>query len=591
MTSHNPTQTKSSIHEILDQQEDQAEKGLIESVERRRQPSDLQQEWQPAVSGERPPLPHVPFKKLYNVMNSDNTNETPSSPPPPPPPHQQRDSASITSRGNQSRGSINNNSASRGSRSDRSQLSRGRGNRHLSHAPNYAEIAQKLRRKSSARDIMANVDYISDGDGGVGAETSTSRQTPPSASRNTSSLTNHPNNTNYHGRTSSFTSHHQRHPSKAHALLEAIQERTYQASGLETELEIENGASSQLRRRSSSIFEGIGAPGTLNDVGASSLAMEDSNTDQLITGAMQVERLFWSAEHEAAIQEEQEAELYPEVHTDEPILEPFAGDPKLLADNSGRDEVMNEEMQPLTSRQDGSYGTSPNERTTIETPNTPYRRNMIAQDRKAALKFRRQTKSAFWKELLHYLDPRYLWAQLVHLAMSSLAFKLCMPLTCFSWIFFYYLGDPSPEFLPGKASISWWLLFIARQCLILDVARLAQWFFVDCIILNSRIAVRILGPLPTLVVIQAKGWPFCAFAWAFIDLFAIHGTDHFQQHWLYWTGISLFSYGNTGVYLLNHPTYTRILLAGLIAGIATAAKRTFVALYFGHRTLGKSIEL
>lgn len=340
-----------------------------------------------------------------------------------------------------------------------------------------------------------------------------------------------------------------------------------------------------------SIFEGIGTPGAPTEVGASSLAMEDSNTDQLITGAMQVERLFRDdgdpLDEEMA--EEEEAELYPEV-TDSSAtgLEPFDGDPKTLPGGGGVMEA-NEETKPLVGSPH-SYGTRPIERNPSESFGNN-KRGAIPEDRRAALNQRRKSMGKWenWRRRLKgcFCDPRYLLDTFYHIVVSSLSFKVSMPLTVLSAVFFYQLGDPSPEFLPGRASISWWLLFLARQCFTLDLARLSQWIIIDCIILSSRSAVRLLGPLLTLVTIQAKGWPFCGFGWATIDLFGLHGTQRFQQHWLYWTGITLYKYGDTGLYFLDSPVYTRVLLAAMLAGIATTAKRTFVALSFGRRTFGK----
>jgi hypothetical protein len=154
-------------------------------------------------------------------------------------------------------------------------------------------------------------------------------------------------------------------------------------------------------------------------------------------------------------------------------------------------------------------------------------------------------------------------------------------------VVYYHLGNPNLEFMPGHASVAWWLIFVGRQCITLELARLTQWLLVDKIILGTRVAVKCLGPLPTLYAIQAKGWPIMLALWAIADLFLLHGDNRFQQHWFYFTGISIFKDANSGVYILTSPTYLRMLLSMLVAGLATAGKRTAVAMYFGRRTFSE----
>lgn len=74
-------------------------------------------------------------------------------------------------------------------------------------------------------------------------------------------------------------------------------------------------------------------------------------------------------------------------------------------------------------------------------------------------------------------------------------------------------------------------------------------------------------------------------AWSLWDLILLHGDNTFQQNWLYWTDISLFSPANVGGYILEKDIYLRALIAAIIAGVATAIKRTVLALYFGKKTV------
>jgi len=74
-------------------------------------------------------------------------------------------------------------------------------------------------------------------------------------------------------------------------------------------------------------------------------------------------------------------------------------------------------------------------------------------------------------------------------------------------------------------------------------------------------------------------------AWALWDLILLHGDNDFQQHWCGWTGIRLFSSENPGGEVIETDLYLRLLLSLVIAGVATAIKRTALALYFGKKTV------
>jgi hypothetical protein len=67
----------------------------------------------------------------------------------------------------------------------------------------------------------------------------------------------------------------------------------------------------------------------------------------------------------------------------------------------------------------------------------------------------------------------------------------------------------------------------------------------------------------------------------------LHGNNTFQQHWLYFTGIRIYSLANSGSYILASNGYLRILLGMILAGVATTTKRTLLTLYFGKRSFGE----
>jgi hypothetical protein len=122
-----------------------------------------------------------------------------------------------------------------------------------------------------------------------------------------------------------------------------------------------------------------------------------------------------------------------------------------------------------------------------------------------------------------------------------------------------------------------------RQLVVLELSRLTQYIVIDKITLSTRIVAKILGPLVTILCIQSKGWPFVVAGWGSWDLLLLHGNNDFQQHWLYWSGLAIYSKGNSGSYILESDGYLRILLAMVVAGVATAIKRTAVTIYFGKR--------
>jgi len=169
---------------------------------------------------------------------------------------------------------------------------------------------------------------------------------------------------------------------------------------------------------------------------------------------------------------------------------------------------------------------------------------------------------------------------------SLLAIVVCIqiPLLCAAFVLFYHLSNPELDFLPGDATVSWWCVFLVRQSVTFELSRRSQYFGVDCLALRSRWVVKIFGPLFTLWLIQARGWPFICTVWALYDCVLLHGDNVFQRNWLFWTDIELFSDANPGADILKHEMYIRILIAAMLAGFLHAAKRTYVALYFGRRT-------
>lgn len=92
-------------------------------------------------------------------------------------------------------------------------------------------------------------------------------------------------------------------------------------------------------------------------------------------------------------------------------------------------------------------------------------------------------------------------------------------------------SDPTLVYL-GSASASWWLLFLCcRQVITLMLARVTEDVIVDYLALRTNWAVRLFGPLFTLFLIQARGWPCVLFFWGVFDLILLFGKHNFAQNW------------------------------------------------------------
>lgn len=151
-------------------------------------------------------------------------------------------------------------------------------------------------------------------------------------------------------------------------------------------------------------------------------------------------------------------------------------------------------------------------------------------------------------------------------------------------VLYYVMGNPKLDALPGDAKLPWWCNFFARQIVTLELARLLKYLILDCFILGGALPVRFIGPFVTLLSLQAKGWPFILCVWGILDCVFIQGDNALQNHWLYFTGWKIYSMeANSGLYVLESERYLRILVCMIVAGAATALKRTLLAISFGRR--------
>jgi len=156
-------------------------------------------------------------------------------------------------------------------------------------------------------------------------------------------------------------------------------------------------------------------------------------------------------------------------------------------------------------------------------------------------------------------------------------------------ILFYCLGNPmtiSDD--GGGASFSWWFILTYRWICTLCLAKAIEYFYVDIVALRSNFSLKIFGSFYTLVLVQAKGWPFQLMCWCFCNLLLLRGSNQFVQHWLFWQPyVDMFNASNPSGNFLANGTYRAVLIAGLVVGFLTALKKTAVAVWLGQKTCGK----
>ena len=112
---------------------------------------------------------------------------------------------------------------------------------------------------------------------------------------------------------------------------------------------------------------------------------------------------------------------------------------------------------------------------------------------------------------------------------------------------------------------------------------------IDLVALKTRLMIRVVGPLITLVVVQSKGWPFTLTWWAIYDLCMLSGDGKFSNHWMFYQDIvDLFNNANPSGNITNSDWNFRILYVALILGLVVALKRFFMGLYLGGRQYCKN---
>jgi hypothetical protein len=162
---------------------------------------------------------------------------------------------------------------------------------------------------------------------------------------------------------------------------------------------------------------------------------------------------------------------------------------------------------------------------------------------------------------------------------------LFLPLVALAFILFYPGRNPDGPF---KAKYSWWCLFIVRQGITFTLAKVTQFVAVDYMALETSFYIRTFGRLFTLMLIQARGWPFLITVWALYNFALNFGTSPLAKHWFFWIrNADIFQDGNYTADIVHDPTYLRILLVLFFLGLLIMVKRLMVSLLLGKKKYGK----
>lgn len=160
-----------------------------------------------------------------------------------------------------------------------------------------------------------------------------------------------------------------------------------------------------------------------------------------------------------------------------------------------------------------------------------------------------------------------------------------VPLLGIAAILFYFCQNPVFNFLPKKASMSWWLIFVVRLLVTFNLARATQ-YLMEILTTRTKVIVRVLGPFAALVAMQSLGWPYLISAWGAWTAVLMHGSYPINRHWIWFLHIGMFTHEeNPDDGVLENDIYLSILISMIFVGVATAAKRTVVALYLSRRML------
>jgi hypothetical protein len=185
-----------------------------------------------------------------------------------------------------------------------------------------------------------------------------------------------------------------------------------------------------------------------------------------------------------------------------------------------------------------------------------------------------------WDVWSEFFRPR---RKRILLYIKCILFYFLLPALGSAAILFYLRGNPTKN--NESPSSSYILLFCCRQIITFSMALAMQAFMIDFICLGTKLMLRLVGPVVTLLIVQSKGWPHIFFWWALFDFSMVSGAGPFAQHWAYYQKlIPLLNEENTSGNLVSSELYFRILTIVLSVSLVVAVKRFAIGLYLGRQT-------
>lgn len=131
---------------------------------------------------------------------------------------------------------------------------------------------------------------------------------------------------------------------------------------------------------------------------------------------------------------------------------------------------------------------------------------------------------------------------------------------------------------------SWWFIFLARQVVVHLFVSAGSVLTIDILALRTTLFVKVAGRFATLMLVQARGWPYVLTFHAVSCFIFLYGSHPFASHWLFWQDfMPMFNASNPSGTFIHSVSYMRILLAMLFLGITTSLKRLWVSTSRGRR--------
>jgi hypothetical protein len=169
--------------------------------------------------------------------------------------------------------------------------------------------------------------------------------------------------------------------------------------------------------------------------------------------------------------------------------------------------------------------------------------------------------------------------------LHTVLIHILLPITGVACILYYLVHNPKIRQGSATASASFLLLFGCRQIITLCLALSMQALVIDFLGLSTKVLLRLLGPILTLLIVQSKGWVHVLFWWCIFDFALLSGDHPFAHHWLYFQdAVGVFNGNNPSGHIVDNVWYIRYLMAGLCVSLVVAIKRFLLGLYLGRQT-------